>query len=60
MRESGSRWLVSRFQLYVALRYFKARRQQAFTSVVSVVSVLGVIVGVAALIIALAPSRAKE
>ena len=54
MRESGPLWLSSRFQLYIALRYFKARRQQAFTSVVSVVSVLGVIVGVAALIIALA------
>lgn len=54
MRESGPRWLATRFQLYIALRYFKARRQQAFTSVVSIVSVLGVIVGVAALIIALA------
>ncbi len=54
MRESGPRWPASRFQLYIALRYFKARRQQAFTSIVSLVSVLGVIVGVAALIIALA------
>ncbi len=54
MRESEPLWLASRFQLYIALRYFKARRQQAFTSVVSVVSILGVGVGVAALIIALA------
>ena len=41
------------FRLLLALRYLRARRQQAFTSVVTVVSVLGVIVGVAALIIAL-------
>lgn len=42
------------FRLLLALRYLRARRQQAFTSVVTVVSILGVIVGVAALIIALA------
>ena len=36
------------------LRYLKARRKQAFTSLVSGVSILGIAVGVAALIIALA------
>jgi len=54
MRESGTGWLTRHFRLFVAFRYMKTRRQQAFTSVVTAVSVLGVIVGVAALVIALA------
>jgi len=43
-----------RYELFIALRYLKARRKQAFTSIVSFVSVLGIAVGVAALVIALA------
>ena len=43
-----------RYELFLALRYLKARRKQAFTSIVSFVSVLGIAVGVAALVIALA------
>lgn len=46
--------LARPYELFLALRYLKARRKQAFTSVVTGVSVLGVAVGVAALIIALA------
>jgi lipoprotein-releasing system permease protein len=42
-----------RLELYIALRYLLAQRRQAFISVISLVSVLGVAVGVAALIIAL-------
>ena len=42
------------FELYVALRYLMARRKQAFISLISVISILGVTVGVMALIIALA------
>ena len=42
------------FELYVALRYLFARRKQAFISVISLVSMLGVTVGVMALVIALA------
>ncbi len=45
---------VKRYELFLALRYLKARRKQAFTSIVSFVSVLGIAVGVAALVIALA------
>jgi lipoprotein-releasing system permease protein len=45
---------LKRYELFLALRYLKARRKQAFTSIVSFVSVLGIAVGVAALIIALA------
>jgi lipoprotein-releasing system permease protein len=42
------------FELFVALRYLLARRKQAFISLISLVSTLGVAVGVMALIIALA------
>jgi lipoprotein-releasing system permease protein len=43
-----------RFELFIALRYLLARRKQAFISVISFISTLGVAVGVMALIIALA------
>jgi lipoprotein-releasing system permease protein len=42
------------FELFVALRYLLARRKQAFISLISLISVLGVAVGVMALLIALA------
>jgi len=42
------------FELHVALRYLLARRKQAFISVISAISTLGVVVGVMALVIALA------
>jgi len=43
-----------RFEFFVALRYLKAKRRQAALSVVTVISVLGVAAGVAALVVALA------
>ena len=43
-----------RFELFVAVRYLLARRKQAFISLISLISTLGVAVGVMALIIALA------
>ena len=42
------------FELHVALRYLLARRKQAFISVISLISILGVLVGVMALVIAVA------
>lgn len=42
------------FELYIALRYLLARRRQAFISLISVISTVGVAVGVMALLIALA------
>src|SRR5918992_5679982 len=42
------------FELQIALRYLLARRKQAFISLISLISTLGVTVGVMALIIALA------
>jgi lipoprotein-releasing system permease protein len=42
------------FELFVALRYLLARRRQAFISLISLISTIGVAVGVMALIVALA------
>ncbi len=42
------------FELHIALRYLLAKRKQAFISVISVFSTVGVIVGVMAVIVALA------
>jgi lipoprotein-releasing system permease protein len=41
------------FESFIALRYLLARRKQAFISVISLMSVLGVAIGVAALIVVL-------
>jgi len=41
------------FELFVARKYLTARRKQAFISVITFVSVLGVTIGVMALVIAL-------
>jgi lipoprotein-releasing system permease protein len=41
------------FELAIALRYLTARRRQAFISLISAISVLGVMVGVMALFVAL-------
>jgi lipoprotein-releasing system permease protein len=41
------------FELFIAFRYLLARRKQAFISLISFISVLGVMVGVMALLIAL-------
>ena len=45
---------MSRFEWMVALRYLRAKRKQTVISVITIISVLGVAAGVAALIIALA------
>ncbi len=42
------------FELYVALRYLRAKRRDRFFSIVTVLSVAGVAAGVAALVIAMA------
>ncbi|HEY7497117.1 MAG TPA: lipoprotein-releasing ABC transporter permease subunit [Vicinamibacterales bacterium] len=42
------------YELFIALRYLRARRKQAFISVISLISGIGVAVGVTALLIVLA------
>ena len=51
---AGLRWCDVRFELFIALRYLRARRRQAVVGLITAISVLGVAAGVAALIIALA------
>ena len=46
--------VVKSYPLKIALRYFVARRQNRFASFVSAVSVCGIALGVAVLIVALA------
>jgi lipoprotein-releasing system permease protein len=43
-----------RFELFIAARYLRARRRQAVVGLITVISVVGVAAGVAALILALA------
>ena len=46
-----------RFEFVVALRYLRAKRKQAVVSLITVISIIGVTAGVAALVIALAINR---
>ena len=41
------------FELFLSLRYLKAKRKQAFISVISLISIVGVTVGIMALIVVL-------
>ena len=45
---------MKQFELFVALRYLRAKRKQAVISVITVISIVGVAAGVMALVIALA------
>src|SRR5204863_9692610 len=44
----------SRFELFIARRYLRARRKEAVISVITAISIIGVAAGVMALIVALA------
>ena len=46
--------MTSRFELFIAARYLRARRKEAVISMITAISVLGVAAGVMALVIALA------
>lgn len=45
-----------KFELFIALRYLRAKRKQTMVSVISTISILGITAGVMALVIALALS----
>jgi lipoprotein-releasing system permease protein len=45
---------IMRFELFIATRYLRAKRRQAFIGIITGISVLGVAAGVASLIVALA------
>ncbi|MDR3698545.1 MAG: ABC transporter permease [Candidatus Sulfopaludibacter sp.] len=46
--------MISRFELFIANRYLRARRKEAVISIITLISVMGVTAGVMALVIALA------
>ncbi|MCX7981293.1 MAG: lipoprotein-releasing ABC transporter permease subunit [Syntrophales bacterium] len=48
------------FRFFISLRYLKAKRKQIFVSVISLISILGILLGVAALIIVLAVMNGFE
>lgn len=48
------------FKLFISLRYLRAKRKQIFVSVISLISILGILLGVAALIIVLAVMNGFE
>ena len=57
LRATGDLGPASRFmtfELFVATRYLRAKRRQAFIGIITAISILGVAAGVASLIIALA------
>ena len=43
-----------RFELFIATRYLRAKRRQAFIGIITGISIVGVAAGVASLIVALA------
>jgi lipoprotein-releasing system permease protein len=43
-----------RFELFIAIRYLRAKRRQAFIGIITGISILGVAAGVASLVVALA------
>lgn len=42
-----------KYELFIALRYLRAKHKQAFTSVITVISIIGIAIGVAALVVSL-------
>src|ERR1051325_446461 len=42
------------YELFIALRYLKAKRRQTTVSVITAIAILGITIGVAALLVALA------
>ena len=42
------------YELFIGLRYLKAKRKQTFVSLITIISIAGVMVGVTALIVVLA------
>jgi len=55
-REQFALYTRMKFELFVALRYLRARRKQTMVSVISAISIIGITAGVMALVIALALS----
>ncbi len=52
--EPSLSFLRMQFELFVALRYLRAKRRQAVIGIITIISIIGVAAGVASLIVALA------
>ena len=48
------------YELFISLRYLRARRKQVFVSIITFISIAGILLGVAALIIVLAVMNGFE
>ena len=48
------------YQLFIALRYLRAKHKQAFTSVITVISIIGIAIGVMALVEAREPDVYRD
>src|SRR5256885_8085195 len=46
-----------RFELFIASRYLRAKRRQAFIGIITGISIIGVAAGVASLVVALALNK---
>ena len=51
---------MSSYELFISLRYLRARRKQVFVSIITFISIAGIFLGVAALIIVLAVMNGFE
>jgi len=51
---------MSPYELFISLRYLKAKRKQVFISIITLISILGVMLGVMALIVVLAVMNGFE
>ena len=51
---------MTSYELFISLRYLRARRKQVFVSIITFISVAGIFLGVAALIIVLAVMNGFE
>ena len=53
-RAARNRLLHLRYELQIAVRYLRARRRDAFISITTIFTAIGVMIGVAALVMVLA------
>src|SRR5512137_1907674 len=51
---------MTSYELFISLRYLRAKRKQVFVSIITLISIVGIFLGVAALIIVLAVMNGFE
>ncbi len=58
--QGGGNGSVMPYELFISLRYLRARRKQVFVSIITFISIAGIFLGVAALIIVIAVMNGFE